>query len=194
MNQARGLAYSWVMPVEHVPYDPGWPAQFEAARAELLPLVSPEGTIEHIGSTSIPGCAAQPIIDILVQLPTLPLDWEPMIDLGYEELLGDGGVNQVFYREAPRNKVHVTQTGSKYAHDRLLFRDFLRQHLERSQQYEQLKAEQAAAHPDSEGAYTAGKTAFVAETLALSEAAGASAEPDIPASRAVAHESETPLL
>lgn len=179
------------MPVEQGPYDPGWPARFETARAELVPVVGPEGTIEHIGSTSIPGCAAQPIIDILVQLPALPLDWEPMSDLGYGEQLGNGGVSQVFYREAPKTKVHVAQAGSKYARDRLLFRDYLRQHPQLRQQYEQLKAKQAAGHHDSEGAYTASKTTFVAETLALAEAAGASADSDIPAGPAATHESET---
>jgi len=165
------------MAVELMEYDPEWSAWFEAARAELAPMLGEAASIEHIGSTSVPGMAAQPIIDILVQLPALPLDWEPMAELRYGEQRGLGGVNQVFYRPEPRAKVYVAVAGSNYAADRLLFRDYLREHPERRLAYEALKADAAAAHPDNAGAYTAAKLAFVQETIAMASAA-APAEPD----------------
>lgn len=166
--------------MEQHPYDSGWPVTFEAARAELVPIFGNGATVDHIGSTSIPGIAAQPIIDILVQLPALPVNWDQrdaLEALGYGEQLGTGGVNQVFYRAEPRTKIHVTVAGGQYASDRLLFRDYLRQHPERRHQYEVHKAELAACSSDDQAAYTAAKLHFVQQTIALA-AAPSPAEPE----------------
>jgi GrpB-like predicted nucleotidyltransferase (UPF0157 family) len=59
------------VPVVVVPYDPGWPGMFERERVAILAaLADLEVAIEHIGSTAVPGLAAQPKIDILVGLRT----------------------------------------------------------------------------------------------------------------------------
>jgi GrpB-like predicted nucleotidyltransferase (UPF0157 family) len=50
--------------IEVVEYDEAWPVRAAAAAAELAPL-GVFGTIEHIGSTSVPGLAAKPIIDLM---------------------------------------------------------------------------------------------------------------------------------
>ena len=161
-----------VVPVEQQPYDPAWPTRYEAARSELAPIFGADAMIEHIGSTSIPGCSAQPIIDILVQLPG-PLNFDQrdgLEALNYGNQLGDDAA-EVFFRPEPATKVHVTSAGSKYAAHRVAFRDYLRGHEKHRQQYEQLKADQAAAHPEDPMAYTAGKIAFVMETIDLAELA-----------------------
>ncbi len=158
------------MPVELADYDAEWPVQFAEAQTELVAILGPAATIEHIGSTSIPGCRAQPIVDVLVQLQVIPVNWESedaLGALGYTELLGDAGVNQMFYRKAPPTKVHVAVLGGIYATDRLQFRDYLREHPERRNEYEALKQELAAAHPSDQAAYTAGKHAYVEATIAL---------------------------
>jgi hypothetical protein len=178
------------MPVEQVAYDPGWPARFEAGRAELVPVVGPDGTIEHIGSTSIPGCAAQPIIDILVQLPALPLDWEPMSDLGYGDQMGNGGVNQVFYREAPRTKVHVTQAGSKYAHDRLLFRDYLR--LSAASSTSSSRPSRPLRTPTTRARTRPARSLLSQRPSFWPRRPAASAEPDVPAAPAVPQGDQEP--
>lgn len=55
--------------VELVPYDPAWPEDFERIRDKLERLLTPcVTTIEHIGSTSVPGLAAKPLIDIDIVL------------------------------------------------------------------------------------------------------------------------------
>ena len=51
-----------------VAYDPNWPVQFAAIKAELRRLVDDQWTIEHIGSTAVPGMRAKPIIDIAVRI------------------------------------------------------------------------------------------------------------------------------
>ncbi len=103
-----------VVPVEQHAYDPAWPAQYEAARAELAPIFGADAMIEHIGSTSIPGCSAQPIIDILVQMPgPLNFDQRDALEaLNYGNQLGDD-VAEVFFGPEPATKVHVTSAGQQ---------------------------------------------------------------------------------
>jgi GrpB-like predicted nucleotidyltransferase (UPF0157 family) len=60
--------------VNIVPYDPAWPIRFEAERELLLDVIGPwlvAGSIEHIGSTAIPGLAAKPVIDIMAGVANL---------------------------------------------------------------------------------------------------------------------------
>ena len=50
-----------------MPYDPSWPARFEAERSALADAIGEwiEEGIHHVGSTAVPGLEAKPIIDIL---------------------------------------------------------------------------------------------------------------------------------
>lgn len=54
------------MPIELREYDPRWPAMFEEAAHELHGI-EPDWVIEHMGSTSVPGLAAKPVIDIAIR-------------------------------------------------------------------------------------------------------------------------------
>jgi GrpB-like predicted nucleotidyltransferase (UPF0157 family) len=58
-------------PIHIVPYDAGWPAAFEQQRQRVALALSPwlVGPVEHIGSTSVPGLAAKPIVDMLARIP-----------------------------------------------------------------------------------------------------------------------------
>ncbi len=58
-------------PVELVPHDPQWPQAFQRIRDRLLTLLPQALSIDHIGSTSIPGMTAKPLIDIDIVLPDL---------------------------------------------------------------------------------------------------------------------------
>ena len=82
-------------PIVVVDYDPSWPKQFEALRASLLGTVRQLAVcIEHVGSTSVPGLAAKPVIDI--DIVVAAGDVAPVIDrlttIGYEHL-GDLGIS-----------------------------------------------------------------------------------------------------
>src|SRR5688500_17510540 len=57
-------------PIKIVAYDPSWPAAFERERARVAEVLRPGliGPVEHIGSTSVPGLAAKPIIDMLARV------------------------------------------------------------------------------------------------------------------------------
>ena len=68
-------------------YDPNWPVLFEEECARLRGVFGPPVPIEHIGSTSVPGLAAKPIIDLLIGVPSLaeakPTCLEPLVALRY---------------------------------------------------------------------------------------------------------------
>ena len=56
-----------IEPIEVVRYDPRWPAHFEAWKARILSVLQPR-RIDHVGSTSVPGLAAKPIVDVQVSV------------------------------------------------------------------------------------------------------------------------------
>jgi GrpB-like predicted nucleotidyltransferase (UPF0157 family) len=65
MEQYRGGA------IEVRDYDPRWPVLFDEECERLRGVFGPAVTIEHMGSTSVPGLAAKPIIDLLVGIRSL---------------------------------------------------------------------------------------------------------------------------
>src|SRR5689334_10957564 len=69
-------------PVTIHPYDPAWPARFDSEAAQLRAALAPwiTGGVHHIGSTSVPGLAAKPVIDIMVGIPDLD-STRPCIDV-----------------------------------------------------------------------------------------------------------------
>ena len=73
-----------------VDYDPTWPLAFEAVRARVWSVVGDVAVnVEHVGSTSVPGLAAKPIIDISVVVPTeaaVAVAIERLSTLGYRHL------------------------------------------------------------------------------------------------------------
>jgi GrpB-like predicted nucleotidyltransferase (UPF0157 family) len=87
-------------PIQLVAYDPEWPrlAESEIQRVSLA-LGAQLASCEHFGSTSVPGCAAKPILDLLVGLPTWPAP--PSVRatlraLGYEDC-GEAGISGRLY-------------------------------------------------------------------------------------------------
>jgi len=158
------------MSVRVVPYDPNWPSAFadEAVRlADAMGEVAE--AVHHIGSTSIPGIFAKPIIDILVEASDLALVdqlQEAMELIGYEAL-GEFGIpgRRYFRRTAPdgtrTHHLHVFERGSDGAVRHLVFRDYLIAHPEFAHRYSDLKRELAKAHPDDMELYMDGKDEFI---------------------------------
>ena len=80
-------------PAEVVDYDPRWPQDFETIRDFLRPVLLSDVTVEHVGSTSVLGLAAKPIIDVDVVTTSAAQVAEVVLrleEIGYEHL-GDGG-------------------------------------------------------------------------------------------------------
>lgn len=160
-----------VPPVEIVPWSAAWESEFEAERRRLLTVFDAQDVqIEHIGSTSVRGLGAKPIVDILVGAPSLAYIETriPALEaLGYHyvpELETTLPERRFFAlpREHPRRfHLHATERGGTFWREHLRFRDALRSDPALARDYERLKRELAARHRNDRDAYTDAKTAFV---------------------------------
>ena len=156
-----------------VEYADDWPRRFESERARLAPILRPwlAADIEHIGSTAVPGLAAKPTIDMLAGVRDLEearAAFAPMEAAGYAYRPHRPEAH-LFVKlpvETRTHGIHLTEVGSDLWVERLAFRDALRADAELAEEYAALKRQLASAHPDDMRAYTDGKRAFVARTLA----------------------------
>jgi GrpB-like predicted nucleotidyltransferase (UPF0157 family) len=162
--------------VELVEHDPGWAKLYEEESARLAAIFDGQAIgIEHIGSTSVPGLCAKPIVDVLVGLEELELSGEQveaMTGLGYE-FLGEYGLpGRLFFRKHPRtHHVHVVVHGGEHWDRQLTFRDALRTDADERQRYDEFKRRLAAeGHPRD--VYTELKTPFIREVEARARARG----------------------
>jgi GrpB-like predicted nucleotidyltransferase (UPF0157 family) len=159
-------------PISVVPYDLLWPREFERSSAELLTSIGPNLlAVHHIGSTSIPGLHAKPVIDMLAVVADLvALDQRSaaMERLGYEAMGEFGIAGRRYFRRDDStgrrtHQVHAFADNSPHVRRHLAFRDFMRAHPTLADQYGQLKRSLAAAHPNDMQAYIDGKDAFIKE-------------------------------
>lgn len=132
--------------------------------------------VEHFGSTAVPGLAAKPIIDLLVEVTDLEatkLRIAPVLEVqGYEYFWrpthGEDGLPFYawFIKRDPAtgvrtHHVHMVEGHFTEHWDRLLFRDYLIGHSRVAKEYEALKIQLASAYPNDRVAYTNGKTEFI---------------------------------
>jgi GrpB-like predicted nucleotidyltransferase (UPF0157 family) len=164
-------------PIRVVDYDPRWPSFFQAARDELLSLAP--GLIlavEHIGSTSVPGLAAKPKIDLDAvltdadALATLSAQLEASGFRAHGDPHGDGRLPFTREHEGYGLRLYLCLSANPAHRDRLLFRDYLRHHPQRAAEYQALKQQLAGEAAGDWDHYTGGKSAFVTETLRRAEA------------------------
>lgn len=152
------------MRIEIHEYDPAWPELFsETATAFRAALGGLALRIDHIGSTSVPGLAAKPIIDIQISVPSL----EPvapyaqaLASVGYEWRSDNPELTKRYFREGPgmrRTHVHVRRAGSFAEQFALLFRDYLRSDPAACEYYAGVKRELASREWDDVSAFGAAK-------------------------------------
>ena len=163
-------------PVEVVAWDPEWPRRYEEMRARLVEALGPLSLrIEHVGSTSIAGIPAKPVIDIQVSVA----DVEDT-DAYREQVEACGfGLRYItagwrYFRPPPPlprdYQVHVVQVGSAQERQRLLFRDFMRAHSGEAAEYGRLKLRLAQQDHDDRIQYMDDKAPFIAAVLEAAEA------------------------
>ncbi|WP_283194333.1 GrpB family protein [Rhizobium sp. AN80A] len=159
--------------VEIVPYDAEWPTHFREIAASLKTLLGDRVLdIHHIGSTSIPGVAAKPLIDIDVILPTAAdvIDACPLMETTGYEPRGNRYDADIFafmkHTAAPRQRIYLCPEGHDTHQRRILFRDYLRTHPQAAADYQALKLELVEAFEYDGDGYTAAKAAFVNDIVA----------------------------
>ncbi|MCA9716193.1 MAG: GNAT family N-acetyltransferase [Myxococcales bacterium] len=166
-----------------VDHDPAWARQFAQLRAALEATLGALAlAIEHVGSTSVPGLAAKPIldIDVVIEAPArLPEVITRLAALGYAHEGERGVTGRHAFRPVskdsipaswPRHHLYVCPAGGLELRRHLAFRDWLRAHPEGRRRYAARKRELAARHTHDIVAYSDGKRGVI--EAALVEATG----------------------
>jgi GrpB-like predicted nucleotidyltransferase (UPF0157 family) len=154
--------------------DPRWPHQFEEVAETLAPFV--EGIVirtEHVGSTSVPGLAAKPIIDLdlVVSSDEQVADVIGRIESAGYRWVGDLGVTGREAFEAPvtsnlpAHHLYLVVENNRAHCDHWLFRDSLIAYPELRDRYSAIKRENAVLAQGDMDRYVALKAAFVAQVL-----------------------------
>ncbi|MFI4913220.1 MAG: GrpB family protein [Sedimentisphaeraceae bacterium JB056] len=160
--------------VELVEYNPDWSSDFTVMQQKLEEELGDVATsIVHYGSTAIPGMAAKPIIDILIEVPSFELAAERLIKTfnlpEYEYWWYDD--HMIFIkRDKPFGKrthhIHIAPTGHRLW-DGVVFRDYLIANPEYAARYLELKQRLAQEYKDDREAYTKAKNDFIKEVVQL---------------------------
>lgn len=185
-------------------YDPEWPLKYNKERDHIIEILKDNCiSIYHIGSTSVPGLAAKPIIDIMVVVRSLERTdraAEKFSDLGYEYLGEFGIAGRRYLRKGGderTHQLHIFQADDwKNIQRHLAFRDYMRTHEKERDAYAALKKDLAQKFPYDIDGYCDGKENFVRkmEELALSQYDGSWDQLYISARKVQYERSISPLI
>ena len=165
--------------VQIVPYDPQWKVEFEKIRRMIEQYAGAYfSSIEHVGSTSVEGLGAKPVIDldaVLKDPDDLPKVIAKLAEHGYVHQ-GDLGLpgREAFFR--PRDydeqekgvmKYHfyVCRPDAKPYLEHIAFRDYLRTHSQARDEYQRIKEELAERYRFDADTYCECKTQFIRKIL-----------------------------
>jgi GrpB-like predicted nucleotidyltransferase (UPF0157 family) len=168
--------------IKIVPYDPAWPHRFQGEKEHLLECLPRDlvRRIEHFGSTAVPGLAAKPIVDMLVEVTDLeetririaPILEAQGYDYFWRPTQGDDGppfyawfIKRDPQTHARTHHIHMVERSFQGHWDQLLFRDYLIQHPDIAREYERLKMELASEYANDRVAYTNSKGEFIADVM-----------------------------
>ena len=152
-----------------VEYNPEWKQMFDEEASAIKQILGTELIeIHHIGSTSVTGLKAKPIIDIMTvvkdiaHVDRLNSEFEK---IGYE-CMGEFGIpGRRYFRKGGANRthqVHIFGESSKKDIERhLAVREYLRNHVDVAKKYAELKSRLALLFPDDIDGYSDGKDDFV---------------------------------
>lgn len=151
-----------------VPHENHWSGKFQMEAKRLKSAMPETVKIYHIGSTSVPGLAAKPIIDMIMEVENIERvdGWnERFIELGYI-VKGENGISRRRYfihgtEEKRSYHLHVFEKGNPEIVRHLAFRDYMMAHCEEAEAYATLKKELAEKYTYDGALYTEGKNEFV---------------------------------
>lgn len=155
--------------VKVVAYNPNWHKEFEAEKQRLIEAFGDKIlAIEHIGSTSIPGLAAKPVIDMVAAIKSfddLPEFIDGLQKLGYEYMPERMFDNRKFFpKGSQENRTHhlnlVLQNDPEQWTKLNAFRDYLRTHETERKEYAKLKTVLAEQYANDRATYTKLKDNF----------------------------------
>ena len=154
-------------------YDDSWPAEFEKGKIQLIHIAGAcsYGSVEHVGSTAVPGMLAKPVIDIMFGVRSLEGS-RPAINAlvasGYKYWAYKAEVMHWFCKPSDAfrtHHLHLIPFESRLWKERIKFRELLRANKRLASQYVILKRELAVAHKEDRAAYTEKKWPFIQQAL-----------------------------
>lgn len=154
------------------PYNPEWPARFLADKPLIASAFGDElNAIHHVGSTAVPGLAAKPEIDVLIEVDeqrNVVTRDAVLSGLGYVRG-SDLSEGHHFYRRnvdgVRTHKLHVCTHGHRSIAHMLMFRDLLGRDAAMRQQYEALKLQLEASNTGGMAEYLEKKAPFIIAAL-----------------------------
>lgn len=161
-------------PIEIVEPDPAWPAAFEAVAAKIRSALGEHALdVEHVGSTSVQGLPAKPIIDIdlIVADSTDEATYAPALQAaGFTFLFRERRwyEHRFFTLDAPVTNLHVWGPAAPEPARHAMFRDWLRDHADDRESYAKVKREAAEASErggETVHQYNARKEGLIREIL-----------------------------
>lgn len=163
------------MSIEVVAWSPRWSVDFESVASDLRTALATvvEARVEHVGSTSVPGLAAKPIldVDVIVGRADVAAAIEALVGIGYVHR-GDLGVvgREAFFApdESPRRHVYVCEAGTMNVRNHVAVRDTLRIRDDLRDAYGEVKLSLAADPEMDIDSYIARKSAVVQRVLEAS--------------------------
>jgi GrpB-like predicted nucleotidyltransferase (UPF0157 family) len=160
--------------IEVVDWSPRWAQQFEEVAAVLVRALADvrSARVEHVGSTSVPGLAAKPVldIDVIVEPGDVPAAVAALESVGYVHRgdLGVTGREAFLAPDEPRRNVYVCTAGTANVRNHLAVRDVLRRRTDLREAYAAVKRALAADPGMDIDTYIAGKSAVLQEVLEAS--------------------------
>lgn len=159
-------------------YQDTWPQEFQQVAEQLRAILSlPTAVIEHIGSTSVPGLCAKPVLDLVLGVSTLREVEAAIPALAaagfvyrpeYESTIPDRRYFVRQQNQAPRVHLHAVLLHGALWQQHIYFRDQLRSDAQLREEYSDLKRSLAVAHARNKAAYTEAKAPFIRQVLASS--------------------------
>jgi GrpB-like predicted nucleotidyltransferase (UPF0157 family) len=160
-------------PVVIVDHDPAWLVRFEHERARIGAALPHAAAIDHVGSTSVPGLPAKPVVDIQLSVADLDAAITALEAAGYELRVREPGHRML---RTPAHDVHIHLWADSADETRhLLFRDWLRVSAADRELYAETKRRLAAQTWDDVNDYAQAKSPVISEITARAEAWDASA-------------------
>ncbi|TYR77052.1 GrpB family protein [Rossellomorea vietnamensis] len=154
-------------------YNPQWEDQFEYEKKQIFAVVGDKMLgIEHIGSTSVQGLKAKPIIDILAGVRDLNLVSSligPLSEVDFEYVPKADLTDRRFFRKGQWGRgtchLHICKINSREWDEMLLFRDYLRKFPKAAEEYALLKSELSSLYKNDRPVYTKQKEPFIREVI-----------------------------
>lgn len=163
--------------VELADFDNNWAIEFEKEKKLLEEVLGDKAKeIHHVGSTSIPGLKAKPVIDILVAIDDLNKIEEVenlLKDYDYSNRGHQGVDDRYFFAKGPEDSrthyIHFVEKNSITYYNLVYFKKYLIEHPEYIKKYCDIKEDLALKYPEERSKYTAGKSEFITSVVKLAK-------------------------